>query len=216
VTAEPARFVSLIHGTRRLNHITPNRQWMTHLREYLLDNGIADVSSFSWSGGVARGLRTVDSAAYADELLKVYEAARSAGGTLSIIAKSLGGWIAEQALVSIAGEIDVDLFLRIAVPDFRTVLPLPNVSRVVNVTSRNDRLYRAGRWIAPLFLQHGADGTNADEIVLDDASHFALTECIPLDGDRTTYDLYRQLLVTKAAETAGMRASRGPGQPEDR
>jgi hypothetical protein len=189
---------------------------MDHLGKYLIDNGITAVSSFSWSGEVVRGLRTADASAYAGELLKVYTAARAAGGLLSVIAKSLGGWIAERALASMAGELQVDLFLRIAVPDFRTILPLPNLSRAVNVTSRNDRLYRAGRWIAPLFLQRGTEGTEVHEIVLDDASHFVLTERIPLDGDRTTYDLYRRLLFTEPGEKVERQAIREPARPEDR
>lgn len=193
----PATFVSVIHGTRRLYHLHPNRRWMDVLGKYLLDRGVAGVSCFEWSGGLLRGFRAVDAPAYAKELLELHSAARAAGGSLSIVAKSLGGVIAERALLLLRHQIQVDLFLRIAVPDTRVVLDLPNVSRVVNVISSEDRLYRLGLWAAPLFPAHRqtSQPTATETITILRLSHFDLTECTPLRDGQTTYELYSRLLI---------------------
>jgi hypothetical protein len=194
-------FVSLIHGARRLHRLSADRSWMLRFSEYLQRNSISHVSCYSWSGGLMRGLRALDAGAYAGELVKMYRAARDTGGSLSIVAKSLGAAIAERALVMKGHDVKIDLFLRIGVPDVRTALRLPGVSRIVNVISTGDHLYRAGLWVMPFFLRGGTD-TKAKplvEIRLSSLSHSELTECTSIDGDDgvgvTTYDLYRRLLA---------------------
>jgi hypothetical protein len=191
------RFVSLIHGVRRIHRATPNRAWMALLSEYLLEHGIAHVSSFSWSGGLLRGFSAADAVPYADQLKREHQSAQAAGASLSIVAKSLGGVIAERALLRLQETVEVDLLLRIAVPDVRPELQVPNVSRIVDVISTGDRLYGAGKVLTPLLFRDrsSASGTKPKKILLSGLSHFALTECMPLhESHSTTYELYLRLI----------------------
>jgi hypothetical protein len=168
---------------------------MYELRDELLSNGFAGVSCFEWGGGLLRGFLALDAHAYADELRRAHDLAKSTNGSLSIIAKSLGGVIAERALVRLRNEVEVDVFLRIAVPDARTVLRLPNVNRIVNVISPNDRLYHAGRLIAPLFLRASSEGsTTTETILLSGLSHYSMTERTRCE-ESTTYEMYRRILA---------------------
>lgn len=215
----PAGYVCIIHGARRPYRLRPNRLWMNWMGEYLLNHGVVGVSSFSWSGGFLRGLLASDASAYAVELLHSYRSALDASASFSIVAKSLGGLIAERALLLLSREVKVDLFLRIGVPDNRAVLPLTNVSRIVNVTSSGDRLYRAGLWITPVFLptSKSAPQTGIAEIQFRRVTHSGLTECTALTdeglGDVNTYDLYLRLIdsdaeVTQDGEKVGSLANR--------
>ncbi len=187
-----ARTVSLIHGTRRLYRLRPNRQWMYALRDDLLADGFVGVSCFEWGGGVLRGFLAVDAPRYANELRRTAN-----GRQVSIVAKSLGGIIAERAIALLQNDVRIDVFLRIAVPDARTAMWLPNVNRIVNVISPSDRLYRAGRLVAPLFLHETPTGRVADTIVLPGLSHYALTERTRCERT-TTYELYRRILSGQA------------------
>ena len=145
---------------------------MRRFSNYLAGNGLPNVSSFTWSGGLIRGLRASDAAAYAIDLSQCYMAARHAGGSLSIVAKSQGCVIAERALVLLNGAIEVDLFLRIGVP-YSGALRLPHVARIVNVTSSEDRLFLIGTWLMPFVWRRPAAsiGTKPDEIRLVGLSH---------------------------------------------
>lgn len=194
-----SEFVSLIHGARRLYLLTPNRSWMGEFAEYLQQNGVTRVSTFEWSGAFIRGLQLRDAPRYAEELLREYRLAQAAGGTLSIVAKSLGALIAERAIVMLAREIRIRLFLRVGVPDLRTTIPISGVSRIVNVTSDCDRLYRYGLLIVPRYLDDTAVASREPitEIRLPRLSHAGLTRCTHLSGasqEETTYSLYRRLL----------------------
>ena len=154
----------------------------------LLADGFGRASCFEWSGGVLRGFLAVDAPRYANELRRVAN-----GHSVSIVAKSVGGIIAERAITLLRNDVEIDVFLRIAVPDARTALRLPNVNRIVNVISTSDRLYRAGRLIAPLFLRETPRAGVPETIVLPGLSHYALTERT-LCERTTTYELYRRIL----------------------
>jgi len=173
---------------------------MEHFRAYLLTHGAASVSCFNWSGGILQGLRGIDAARYAATLLEDYQRASHEGASLSIVSKSLGGLIAEKALELLRDDVHVSVFLRVGVPDARTALRLPNVSRVVNVTSLNDQIFRLGQRVVPYFVNtRPSDGETATESVqLRSLTHYALTEYALLHNDTvpdtTTYDLYWRLL----------------------
>lgn len=192
-------FVSLIHGVRRLYRLHPNRQWMAHLSTHLLSHGAASTSCFNWSGGILSGLRGIDATRYAASLLEDNRQAFREGASLSIVAKSLGGLIAEKALALLRDDVQIYAFLRVGVPDARTTLRMPNVSRVVNVTSRNDQLYRFAKYVVPYVAFAGLGGNTTTECVeLQNLTHHELTENTILHNeylpDATTYDLYWRLL----------------------
>ena len=194
------QFVSLIHGVRRLHRLRPYTRWMDDFRDYLIGKGVASVSCFCWNGAIVRGFAGIDASRYADDLLRNYRCARDAGGSLSIVSKSAGGLIAEKALHLLNGDVRIDLFLRIGVPDVRAKVPIDNVDRVANVTSLRDKLFRFGKLAAPYFVNKrivGADIPTVN-IELRTLTHRALSECTCLSeegiADPTTYDLYWRLL----------------------
>lgn len=196
----PQTHVSLIHGARRLYRLHPNRQWMGHLRDYLLNHGAAYVSCFNWSGGILQGFRGTDAAGYATNLMEDYRRAVSEGARLSIVSKSLGGLIAEKALALLRDDIHVHVFLRVGVPDVRTTLRLPDVVRVVNVTSRKDYISELGKRVVPYLADADPVGgeTSTENVQLRSVTHYSLTEYTLLHNetvqDATTYDLYWRLL----------------------
>lgn len=173
---------------------------MSRFRDYLLNRGAAAVSCFDWSGGILRGLSGIDATPYAASLLENYRHALREDARLSIVAKSLGGLIAEKALALLQDDIRVHVFLRVGVPDVRTMLGLPNVARVVNVTSRSDQLFRLGKGIVPYLanVSPAGSGTNTENVQLQGLTHYELTEQTTLQKepvrDATTYDLYWRLL----------------------
>jgi len=203
-----SQYVSLIHGVRRVFRRHPNRQWMERFGRFLLDKGALSVSSFDWSGGLVRGFRTTDAPRYAAALAQEYRRARNANAPLSIVTKSLGGLIAEKALLLLGDEVQVDTLLRIGVPDARKSPRLPNVSRVVNVTSKSDRLRPLGTWFVPFFVSNHAVYAmpHVENVALRAPNHFELTELMPLRedaiADATTYDLYWRLLNQRVANIA--------------
>lgn len=204
----PPQYVSLIHGVRRLHRVHPNTGWMDELRAFLLERDVAAVTCFRWSGAILRGMRAIDASRYADALLRDYRRAQDAGGSLSIISKSAGGIIAEKALALLNDEIQIDLFLRIGVPDVRKEVSLRNVHRIANITSLRDRLFALGRLVVPYFVRPGesAEAIATTNIQLRTLSHYALSELTPLKNegvpDETTYDLYWRLLRAQDTQSA--------------
>jgi hypothetical protein len=173
---------------------------MSRFRDYLLSRGVASVSCFNWSGGILRGLRGIDATAYAANLLEDYRRALREGTRLSIVSKSLGGLIAEKALALLQDAVQVHILLRVGVPDVRPALGLTNVAHVMNVTSRDDLLFRLGKHVVPYFVDGSAAGgeANTENVQLQGLSHYGLTEHALLRDeaipDATTYDLYWRLL----------------------
>jgi pimeloyl-ACP methyl ester carboxylesterase len=161
---------------------------MTELAAYLERCGISPVECFDWSGGVFDAILAKDAIRYAERLLAAHR--RRA----SIIAKSMGALVAEQAL-AIARDVRVDVLIRVGVPDRRCDLSLPNVRRIVDVTSSNDILARfAAPVLTPLLPKLAAGApTPCDAIRLNEFSHRDLTSV-------ATFDVYRTIL-TQAAET---------------
>ena len=157
---------------------------MTEFAELLSRAGIEHVECYDWSGSVIATFLARDAERYSSHLR-----AAADSGPLSIVSKSLGAIVAEQALL-IAAEVSVDIFIRIGVPDRRSTLSLANVNRVVNVVSSGDRLDRlASRFLTPL-LSNVSDAATVrgDEIRLAGLSHRQLTSARMLD-------LYSRLLL---------------------
>jgi hypothetical protein len=193
----PPQIVSLIHGVRRVHRRVPNRQWMHSLGSFLENQGVTSVTHLDWNGGLVTGFLATDAPRYATALHDDHRRALEQNGGLSIVAKSLGGLIAEKAIRLLQGDVHIDTFLRIAVPDRRPRLHLPGVTRVVNVISDRDLLFWLGQWFRPFFMddhdtQH--DGAKPEIIRLRGLSHFDLTELRSLSDGMTTYELYRRVL----------------------
>lgn len=197
----PQVVASIIHGARRLSSQTPNTRWMSDLEMHLRRRGVVPFL-FKWSGGLVHGVTLRDASRYAEELRLRYRSAAASGAVLSIVAKSLGGAIAERAL-RLASEVKVDLFLRIGVPDARRDVFLPNVHRLVDVNSADDSLHRFGQVFSRLMFPPSPQigYSNRCVVTLAGLSHAQLTNDHPIFATSiaaSTYELYEKLLMSEA------------------
>lgn len=138
--------LSIIHGTRRLTKPMGSAPpWPDKLKIFMEEMGFSKVVPYYWSGSLLEPFTQKGTDLYAKHLHDYFFRENPNDKIeLYIITKSMGSLIAEGGLAAyyrITGEsIFVQTLLRLGAPGNRSAFQAPNIMRVVDVRSSNDKL----------------------------------------------------------------------------
>lgn len=197
--------ISIIHGARLpLEPMTLARRWTYRLKVFLEEQGFGPVECFHWSGGFVRSYHSRPRERYARHLLDLSKRCN----VVHVFAKSHGALIAERSLRCLEEDTDrlpMGVLLRVATADSRERLPLTSPHRVVDLASRDDRLYLLGLRVARFIRQREPTGREAGISIerhwVDQFDHgdFNIDQAMIIDGQResSTFAVYGEILSGK-------------------
>lgn len=165
VTKKPKLFRWFLKAFYRYYGVDSSvKDWTLNLKKYLEKTHAYDVRIFNWSGGVSERKSISPAAKELSQLLsqsKQYE-------KISIIAKSLGGRVAELALEEIR-QSNIKKLIYIATPHNKRKTDLANV-KIINVYSNEDKYLDLANKI--IYFGRGTKFlTGAENIVLKRLRH---------------------------------------------
>lgn len=192
--------VSLIHGARRFNEpLGVYPYWVNSFKEHFSKEYNIKVVPFIWDGGIKNAFQKKVAADYSRHLeqLQFHHGEKE----ISIISKSLGGIVVENALNKIQPDVDINTLVRIATPDIRRRLNILNVQKIIDVRSSADLKDKTFKCLVTL-VQVCLNGTKSkpnikETITLDNVKHheFNLSDKeINYQNYWNVYSLYKDLI----------------------
>lgn len=172
-------------------------------------NDTFDAKCFYWSGKVYHAFNAELAERYCQHLLDFYKK-HNGRCKIYIYAKSLGAIVVECALrrlFLIHPNIEIEIFLRVATPDMRSKLSMPNVKKVFGIYSTTDKLYLLT--VIPLSIacmirlrkSNGSISVSNKKISGVSHSAFNLLESNFLDADNKRQNLFQIYLGILTLDT---------------
>ena len=174
--------------------------WALDLQAYLHEHGDVDTTIFSWTGGIGPA-----SIARAARRLAAFIAAHAGYRSIVLFGKSVGGLVAERALLG-GGEFpNVTRLIYVAAPHPSRRVRLPARIRLVNIYSPQDRMLR----LANTVICRGR-GTlvieGAEDVRLDRVTHSGFNRNTTVEHDGRPlplFELYRRCIERRTWRREG-------------
>ena len=174
--------------------------WAHDLREYLHEHGGVDTTIFTWTGGIGAA-----AIARAARRLATFIGAHTGYRSIVLFGKSVGGLVAERALLG-GGEFpNVTRLIYVAAPHPSPRVRLPSRIRLTNIYSPQDRMLR----LANTVICKGR-GTlvieGAEDVRLDRVTHSGFNRNTTVEhdgGSLPLFELYRRCIDRRTSGREG-------------